>query len=389
MQKLQKPLLFLLLLACLLPLFSLPTAATMEKSLSVSAKSAVLIEADSTEIVYAKNENTVLPMASTTKIMTALTALKLAKLSDEICIDARAVGVEGSSIYLVEGEVLTLEELLYALLLESANDAAVAIAIGVSGSVEAFCDEMNRTAKELGLRQTHFTNPHGLDDEEHYTTAYELALIARSLLKNEALKKIVSTQKTTVSHDGTAHARLMVNHNKLLRTYEGCIGIKTGFTKRSGRCLVSAAQRNGVCLIAVTLNAPDDWRDHTTLFDYGFSKYRSVLLCAAGEYQLALPVVGGTAGECTVTNPNELRVTLPNRSITITSSIELPRFAYAPVATDEELGKAVFFADLDGDGIKEKIAETKLSATQAIDQIPQKKSWFDRLIDFFKNLFSF
>ena len=389
MQKRQKPLLFLMLLASLLPLFSFSTAATTVNPLSVSAKSAVLIEAESAEIVYAKNANTMLPMASTTKIMTALTALKLAKLSDKICVDARAVGVEGSSIYLVEGEILTLEELLYALLLESANDAAVAIAIGVSGSVDAFCDEMNRMAKELGLVQTHFTNPHGLDDEEHYTTAYELALIARSLLKNEALKKIVSTQKTTVSHDGTAHARLMVNHNKLLRTYEGCIGIKTGFTKRSGRCLVSAAKRNGVCLIAVTLNAPDDWRDHTALFDCGFSQYRSVLLCTSGEYQIMLPVVGGTGGECVITNPNELRITLPNRPVTVTSSIELPRFVYAPVTTDEVIGKAVFFADLDGDGIKEKIAETQLSATQTIDQPPREKSWLDRLIDFFKNLFSF
>ena len=245
---------------------------------SVSAESAVLIEAQSGNVIYSKNTDQRLPMASTTKIITALTALSQAHPDTVITANADAVGVEGSSIYLVEGEALTLEQLLYALLLESANDAAVAIAIGVSGSVEAFAEQMNLLADVLGLQDTHFVNPHGLDHEDHYTTASELAKLTRYALQNELIREIVGTRKTTIPHPGEVGTRLLVNHNKLLRLYEDCIGVKTGFTKRSGRCLVSAAERDGVTLIAVTLNAPNDWNDHTAMLDYGFAKYESVLL---------------------------------------------------------------------------------------------------------------
>ena len=226
---------------------------------SLSAESAILIEASTGDVVMEKNCDTRLPMASTTKIMTALTALSIASPETPIVTDAAAVGVEGSSIYLTEGETLTLEQMLYALMLESANDAAEAIAIGLCKSKEAFADEMNRIADEMGLTDTHFVNPHGLDDEEHYTTARELSTIALHAMQNELFRTIVSTRKTTIPHSGEDAERLLVNHNKLLRIYEDCIGVKTGFTKRSGRCLVSAAERDGVELIAVTLNAPNDW----------------------------------------------------------------------------------------------------------------------------------
>ena len=170
--------------------------------------------------------------------------------------------MEGSSVYLAQDEVLTLKELLYALLLESANDAAVAIAMAVDGSVDAFADRMNRYAAQLGLKDTHFVNPHGLDDDAHYTTARELALITRAALENPDFREIVSTQKTVIPLRGSEGVRLLLNHNRLLREYDGCIGVKTGFTKKTGRCLVSAAERDGVMLIAVTLGAPDDWNDH-------------------------------------------------------------------------------------------------------------------------------
>ncbi|MBQ9806563.1 MAG: D-alanyl-D-alanine carboxypeptidase [Clostridia bacterium] len=385
----RSPILLLLLVALMLPCFSFHAYAVSGEPLSVSAQSAVLIEAGSGAVVYEKNAETRLPMASTTKIMTALVAARLAPLDTEIQIDAGAVGVEGSSIYLCEGEILSLEELLYALLLESANDAATAIAIGLSGSVEAFCAEMNREAESLGLTDTHFVNPHGLDHGEHYTTAHELALIARALLENETLAEIVSTQKKTVTTADPAHTRYLANHNRLLRMYDGCIGVKTGYTKRSGRCLVSAAERDGVRLIAVTLNAPNDWQDHSDMLDYGFTQYRSVLLCDAEEYRLEVPVVGGTTASLTVCNAQELRVTLPNRSLTVKTTVELPRFLYAPIKTTESIGKVVYSADLDGDGTKEVIGEVSLIACQTVERQEQKKSLWQRLIAFFQELFSF
>ena len=247
MHKCKFPVCFLLVFSLILATLSIPSVSAEAIDYpSVSAEAAILIEADSGEIIYSKNENTRMPMASTTKIATALTALTIAEASTSITIPNEAVGVEGSSIYLVEGESLTLEQLLYALLLESANDVAVAIAVGLSGSVGAFADQMNFVVHELALKNTHFVNPHGLDDEEHYTTAYELACLAQYALQNTLIRTIVGTRKHTIPHPGDVGARLLINHNKLLRLYDGCIGVKTGFTKRSGRCLVSAAERDGV-----------------------------------------------------------------------------------------------------------------------------------------------
>lgn len=388
MSRIHRTFLFLLVLTTLFSLCPLSVMADSDVPPSVSAHSAVLVEAQSGRIVYAQNADLRLPMASTTKIMTALVAMRLAPLDTRICIDARAVGTEGSSIYLSEGEILTLEELLYALLLESANDAAVAIAVGLSGSVEAFCDEMNREANRLGLVDTHFTNPHGLDHEEHYTTAYELALIARALLENEKLAQIVSTQNKRITTADPSHTRLLGNHNKLLRTYDGCIGVKTGYTKRSGRCLVSAAERNGVRMIAVTLNAPNDWQDHSNMLDYGFNLFRSVLLCAKEEYRIDLPVVGGTSERVTVANTAALYATLPKQPISVHTTVELPRFLYAPVQNGDVIGKVVYTADTDGDGIREQLGELPLIATSAAECPPQKSFW-QKIIDFFKSLFSF
>ena len=211
-------------------------------SLPVSAESAILIEAKTGTALYEKKADERLPMASTTKIMTALVALELAPPETVVTVPREAVGTEGSSVYLFEGEQLTLEQLLYALLLASANDAAVAIACGTAGSVEAFAGKMNEKAASLGLRNTHFVNPHGLDDPDHYTSARDLAVIARAALEVPLIRKAVSTQKITIPHNAEDGVRLLVNHNKLLRTYDGAIGVKTGFTKRSGRCLVSAAE---------------------------------------------------------------------------------------------------------------------------------------------------
>lgn len=375
MSILKKPLaallcLFLLMGACCFPSYAEEAAPTL------SAKSAVLIEAESGTVVFAHNETLPLPMASTTKIMTALVALEMSAPDTEITVDARAIGVEGSSIYLTEGEILTLEQLLYALLLESANDAAVAIAVGLAGSVEAFAKKMNEKARALGLMDTHFVNPHGLDDERHYTTAHELAKIAQAVLANDLLRTIVSTRKTTIPHAGTDGVRLLVNHNKLLRLYNGCIGVKTGFTKKSGRCLVSAAARDGVTLIAVTLDSPDDWNDHMSLFDYGFSRFTSVLLCDEGAITHTMPITGGVCNEVTLCNADPLRMTLPAGHGEITHTIEAARFSYAPIAAGEILGKVVFYCDTDGDGIKECLGEVSLVSCNAFERKTTKKGFW-------------
>ncbi len=376
----------LLVLSVVLLLSALPIAGGAENDVappSVAAQSAVLIEAESGEVVWSKNMHAVLPMASTTKTMTALVALELASPDTVITVDAAAVGVEGSSVYLCEGEQLTLEELLYALMLESANDAAVAIAIGLSGSVEAFADEMNRKVAEMGLLSTHFVNPHGLDDDAHFTSAYELALIAREALKNDLLREIVSTRRKTIPHASADSTRLLVNHNKLLRTYEDCIGVKTGFTKHSGRCLISAAERDGVRLIAVTLNDPDDWKDHTALLDYGFTQYRSVTLTETDGTQYSLSVVGGTAESVLLSVRERLSVTLPVGHGEIRCVIEAPRFAYAPVQNGEILGRAVFLCDTDGDGKEETVGECELIACKTVEKKQTKRTFWQWLRSLF------
>ncbi len=369
--------------------FSTPIYAeeTAQAAPSLSAQSALLLEADSGTVVLEKNAHTRLPMASTTKIMTALVALELAAPDTVICVDGRAVGTEGSSIYLCESEELTLEELLYALMLESANDAAVAIAIGVCGSEEAFVDAMNRKATSLGLSDTHFANPHGLDAEAHYTTAYELACIAQEALKNPLLKTIVSTRKTTIPHQNTDGVRLLVNHNKMLRQYDGCIGVKTGYTQKSGRCLVSAAERDGVTMIAVTIDSPDDWNDHTKLLDYGFANYQSVLLCPA-DYQFCLPLVGGKETYVMLGVEQEVSITLPIGIGVIEQTIECPRHTFAPIKAGDTCGRMLFYCDTNNDGVREMIEEIPLIAQYDAPKYSPRLSLWQRFLLWWRGLFS-
>ena len=323
---------------------------------TVSAKGAVLIEAESGEVIFKKNSDARLPMASTTKIMTALVAIENADVSKAVSVSPDAVGVEGSSVYLHSNERLTLEDLLYAMLLESANDAATAIAIEVGGDVEGFAEMMNKRARDMGLSDTNFENPHGLDGERHYTTAYELALITREALSNPTFREICSTYKKTIPLNETEGVRLLINHNKLLKSYDGTVGVKTGFTKKSGRCLVSAAERDGLTFIAVTLGAPDDWRDHAAMLDYGFSLYEARKLCDIGSFSYIMPLSGGKDDHIILENAQRITVILPKSAGEIKCVVELPRFCLAPVREGEEIGKLVYY--LDG----EKIAESKIIA---------------------------
>ncbi len=239
-----------------------------------SAKAAVVIEQSSGRVLYAKNPDWELPMASTTKIMTGYLTSKYGTLSDVVEVSENASGVEGSGMYLEKGEHITMENLLYGLMLQSGNDAAVAIAEAIGGSVDRFVEMMNETAaNDMGLTHTHFDNPNGLPSDTHYTTAHELAIITAEALKDPTFAQVCATKEKSVPWEGKDYNREMVNHNKLLGVLDGCVGVKTGYTNAAGRCLVTAVTRDGMTLICVTLNDQDDWNDHTNLQNEMFEKY--------------------------------------------------------------------------------------------------------------------
>lgn len=259
-----------------------------------SAVSAIVIEESSGRVLYASNADSPLPMASTTKIMTALVALENASLDETVTVGKNAFGVPGTSVYLEEGEKLTVRQMLYGLMLASGNDAAVAIAEHVSGGVEEFCALMNEKAAEIGCVNTHFVTPHGLPAADHYTTARELAMIAREAMKNREFRQIVSTQRATIPWSSRGHDRILNNKNKLLATYTGALGIKTGYTKAAGRCLAFAAERNEMTLIGVVLNCPEWFDVSAQLLDNAFSQYMMKKMLSAGDVIAAVDVVGGT-----------------------------------------------------------------------------------------------
>jgi len=236
----------------------------------ISGYSGVLIDQDSGRVLFEKRAHEKKPIASITKVMTAIIAIESGQMEEKASVSKRAIHVEGSSIYLKEGEKMTIEDLVYGLMLRSGNDAAVAISEHIGGSVEGFEYLMNEKARWLGMTNTHFTNPHGLNEEEHYSTAYDMGVLMRYAMQNDIFRKITGT--TSYKAENRIYA--WQNKNKLLTTnYDYCIGGKTGYTRKSGRTLVSAAKKGKMELIAVTLNAGDDWRDHIALFNWGFDKY--------------------------------------------------------------------------------------------------------------------
>lgn len=263
---------------------SLCCVTVQPQAVQTSASSAILVEAESGRVLYEQNADQKMLIASTTKIMTALVAIESCDL-DEIVEVKQNHMVEGSSMYLKPGEKLPLETLLYGLMLCSGNDAALAIADHCGPGIDAFVQKMNCKAKELGMMHTSFANPNGLDDEAHYSTARDMAVLASYAMANETFTRIVSTRTITIGN------RTMVNHNKLLSRYEGCIGLKTGYTKAAGRTLVSCAVRDDMKLIAVTLKDSDDWADHAALYDYGFKTYHMETLAVPGQTATQIPVL--------------------------------------------------------------------------------------------------
>lgn len=314
-------------------LFMMPTA----KAVGTSASSAILMEKESGRILYEKNAHEPRLIASITKLMTALVALESGHdLQERVTIDPAWAGVEGSSIYLKAGEQVTLETLLYGMLLRSGNDAALAVAGYCGGSVEHFVEQMNQKARELGMSNSSFANPNGLNAEGHYSTAYDMALLARACLDQTELAEMTATKSITL---GT---RTFTNHNKLLWRYEGCIGMKTGYTEKAGRTLVSAAQRNGMTLICVTLNAPDDWTDHANLFDYGFETYRVEKLGEKGTSVCRMPTEGSLLPFCPVVLQEAETVCLKKderveRELRLDSNV-----LTAPLPAGKKIGEAVY-----------------------------------------------
>lgn len=310
-------------------------------AIGVSAEAAVLLCADTGEVLFAQNAYTHRSMASTTKIMTALLTLEENTPNREITTTAEMVRVEGTSMGLLPGDRVTLYALACGMLLSSGNDAANTAAVALAGSVDRFAARMNARAAEIGMCDTHFVTPSGLDDEAHYSTAYDMALLAREALGNPVFRSICQSRSLRVSYGNPPYLRTLTNHNRLLRMVDGCIGVKTGFTKKSGRCLVSAVERDGVTLIAVTLNAPDDWNDHITLFDFGFSRVKS----AAADTDLhgmAVPVVGGTRRAVSVRVAGNPCIVSRTDGKSVSRQIYLRPFVYAPVQQGDILGTAVY-----------------------------------------------
>ena len=323
------------LAAVLLLLGLFPSQA---RAVGTSAASAILVDADSGRVLYEQNADAKMLIASTTKILTALVAIREGDLNQVVTVKREATLTEGSSMYLKEGEQLTLETLLYGLLLCSGNDAAVAIADAVGGSQAGFVKLMNETARELGMEHSSFANPNGLDDEDHYSTARDMAKLACAAVNNETLMRIASTRTVTIG------GRTMTNHNKLLSYMDGCIGLKTGYTKAAGRTLVSCAERNGQRLVAVTLQDGNDWADHQALYEYGFAAYPARRAAVLGQEIGRAPVQGGQCDTVSLVAAASFSwpVAAGER---LETRIDLDEPLAAPVKAGTQVGEAVFLLD--------------------------------------------
>lgn len=328
----------LLLCSCVL------CAGAVDLPADISAQACVLIVADTHEVLFSRNENDPLPMASTTKIMTALIALESGIPQKEITVTEEMVRVEGTSIGLLPGDTVTVQTLVAGMLLESGNDAANVTAYAVSGGIAPFLEKMNAKAHKLGMQNTCFETVSGLDSENHRSTAYDMALLGCAAVQNPAFCAICSQTHMRVSYGNPPYARTFSNHNKLLGSYDGVFGIKTGFTKKSGRCLVSAATRDGVTLVAVTLNAPNDWADHKKLFDYGFATVQKRQAFST-EQCPQIAVVGGESAFVTATVIGDCSVALGNTAAQVTTSVYVQPFLYAPVEAGNCVGRVDLFVN--------------------------------------------
>ena len=334
---------------------------------AISAEKAILMDGQTGRVIFEKCADERSLVASTTKIMTALLVCENCNVLEQLRIPREAVGIEGSSMYLQEGELLTVQELLYGLMLSSGNDAAVALAIHCGGSVEAFVGLMNDKASELDLSGTHFANPHGLDAVEHFSTARDLAVLAAYAMKNPIFSQTVATKNVTVG------SRYLTNHNKLLWQIEGADGVKTGFTKAAGRILVSSAKRMGRHLVCVTINDSDDWVDHKQLYDQGFSAFSDAKLVEKGQTMGILQVFGGYYPTVNVVAAEEFSYAISaNEAVDMVLSNR--EFVYAPAVAGADAGFA--YICIDG----KPVGKVKVIFEKTVEQkIPEKKNFWDRI----------
>lgn len=330
----------------------------------ISAQKAILMDAQTGRHLYEKNADSRSLIASTTKIMTALVVCEQCNVLDRMRIPKEAIGIEGSSMYLREGEVLTIQELLYGLMLHSGNDAAVALAIHCGGTVEGFAELMNDKARLLGLTGTHFENPNGLDSPEHYSTARDLAVLAAYAMKNPIFAKTVSTKTVTIGN------RSLRNHNKLLWQVDGADGVKTGYTKAAGRILVSSATRDGRRLVAVTINDGNDWLDHAQLLNDGFANYRVEKIVSAGDCLGRVSVMGGQKEYASVVAAEDFSYAVSEDEQPYVL-LAPPEMDYAPIAAGQDAGFAYICI---GDAAVGKVA---VQYNETVEQfVPEKKSFW-------------
>lgn len=344
---------------------------------SVPAGSAILIDAATGSVLYAQNADMQRGMASTTKVMTALVVLETLPPDTVVEITPEMTGAEGSSLYLQAGEHLTVEQLLYGLMLESGNDAAEALAIACDGSIDAFADRMNARAKSLGLTHTRFANPHGLSASGHYTTARELAIITGEAMKNELFRTIVSTSRMQIPYQDQPGARYLTNHNPILTRYDGMIGVKTGWTTADGKCFVTAAERNGLTLIAVTLGDTNISSTHTALLNHGFASFEAVSLQV--HTPIPVPLVGGKDPFLALeADPvaNGLSVCLP-KGEKAEARVETPAFVYAGTERGSAVGRVIFSWK------NEELASVKLLTAE--DAPVRRLSFWEKLFRFETN----
>ena len=358
------------------PLFAV--AAKGLDSDALSAECAALMCVQTGELLFEKNAHTRHSMASTTKIMTSLIALEQYTPSRQIKVSPSMLRVEGTSMGLAENDIVSLETLVYGMLLESGNDAANVTACAVAGSIEKFAVMMNERAKLIGMENTNFVTPSGLDDENHYSTAYDMALLGCCAVKNPEFLNICSQKKAVVSFGSPEYERTLYNHNKLLSSYDSAVGIKTGFTKKSGRCLVSCAMKGGVSLVAVTLNAPGDWQDHKKMLDYGFSVIKPAEKEVSG---LAVPVVGGEKDSVGLDSAWASLLSEKSTAVILTE-----KFLYAPVTKGTAAGEVRIMTD------GKLIQKISLVVSENIEALPsgiqkesKNKGFISRLFSRFSN----
>lgn len=349
------------------------------KIMAISAESYCVVDGETGSILKAHNANIRMGLASTTKIMTALLALESGKSEEIATVSSNAAGTIGSSLYLKPGEKIKVYDLVCGLMLNSGNDAAIVLAEHIGGNVENFVHMMNMKAIEIGAQQTHFSNPNGLSDEEHYTTAADLARITVHALKNNAFKKIVTIKEMRIETVGEDKRSIYLhNHNKLLATLEGCDGVKTGFTKATGRCLVSSVTRCGMQTVCVTLNAGDDWNDHKVLHDEAHAMYEKQVWIENGTDTGSIAVLNGVEKEVRSIAAQTLSgIVQKNNGGSVQLEIDLIQNLMAPVLRGQIVGKLTVYIN------GEQKGDTDLIAASSVDALPSVTFW-----DIFKKIYN-